>query len=199
MNFEDLQKAWQSQDADAKVTINAEVLLKEVRRNQQHFRAGLFWRDLREVGVAAFLTWLFLHWGIRDREWPLYLLALACFSVGSFMLIDRWLQRKKQPAPSDSVRSCVEGSLVQINHQIWLLRNVFWCYLLPIQIGLGALICSVVWQSRHAGLAVILGVTGYALVCGLLCWGVYKLNQYAVRKTLEPRRQELETLLSSLN
>lgn len=80
-----------------------------------------------------------------------------------------------------------------------LLRNVFWWYLLPIQVGLGALICSVVWQLRHAGLAVILGLMGYALVCGLLCWGVYKLNQYAVRKTLEPRRQELETLLSSLN
>ena len=47
MNFEDLQKASQSQDASAKVTINAKVQLKEVRRNQQHFRAGLFWRDLR--------------------------------------------------------------------------------------------------------------------------------------------------------
>jgi hypothetical protein len=199
MNFEDLQKAWQSQDPSAQVTINADVLLKEVRRNQQNFRAGLFWRDLREVGVAAFLTWLFLHWAIRDRAWPLYLLALACFGVGSFMLADRWFQRKKQPAPSNSVRSCVEGSLVQVNHQIWLLRNVFWWYLLPIQVGLGALICSVVWQLRHAGLAVILGLMGYALVCGLLCWGVYKLNQYAVRKTLEPRRQELETLLSSLN
>src|ERR1017187_285822 len=199
MNFEDLQKASQSQDASAKVTINAKVQLKEVRRNQQHFRAGLFWRDLREVGMAAFVTWLFLHWAILDREWPLYLLVLACFSVGSFMLIDRWFQRKKQPATSDSVRSCVEGSLIQVNHQIWLLRNVFWWYLLPIQVGLGALICSVVWQLRHAGLAVILGLTRYAVVCGVLCWGVYKLNQYAVRKTLEPRQQELETLLSSLN
>ena len=34
MNFDDLQKAWQSQDAAAKVTINADVLLKEVRRIQ---------------------------------------------------------------------------------------------------------------------------------------------------------------------
>ena len=35
MNFENLQKAWQSQNADAKVTINADVLLKEVRRSQR--------------------------------------------------------------------------------------------------------------------------------------------------------------------
>jgi hypothetical protein len=198
MNFDDLQKAWQSQDASAKVTINADVLLKEVRRNQQHFRATIFWRDVREVGVAAFMTWLFLHWAIRDREWSLYLLAFACFAVGMFMLADRCLQRKKRPVTNDPVRSCVEASLIQVNHQIWLLRNVFWWYLLPIQVGLGASICSVVWQTRFAGLAVIIGLTAFALVCGLICWGVYKLNQFAVRKSLEPRRQELETLLSCL-
>jgi hypothetical protein len=199
MNFEDMQKAWQSQDASAKVTINADALLKKVRRSQQQFRATIFWRDVREVGVAAFLTWLFLHWAIRDREWALYLLALACAGVGIFMLADRWLQRKRRPLTNDSVRTCVGASLVQVNHQIWLLKNVFWWYLLPIQAGLAALIGSVAWQARLAGLAVIMGLTVYALVCGLVCWGVYHLNQSAVRKNLEPRRQELETLLSSLN
>jgi hypothetical protein len=198
MNFEELQKAWQSQGAGAQVTINAEVLLKEVRRNQLHFRAGIFWRDAREVGVAAFMTWLFLHWAIRDREWALYLLAFGCCFVGVFMLADRWLQRKRQPVRNDTVRTCAESSLSQVNHQIWLLKNVFWWYLLPIQAGLAALIGSVVWQTRFAGLAVIIGLTAFALICGLLCWGVYKLNQFAVRKGLEPRRQELETLLSSL-
>ena len=199
MNFEELQEAWQSQDTSAKVTIRADALLKEVRRKQRQFRATIFWRDVRELGVAAFLTWLFLHWAIRDREWSLYLLSLACASVGIFMLGDRWVQRKRQPAANDSVRSCVEASLMQVNHQIWLLKNVVWWYLLPIQIGLAALIGSVAWQARSAGLAVIMGLAAFALVCGLLGWGVYHLNQIAVRKSLEPRRQELETLLSSLN
>jgi hypothetical protein len=198
MNFEELQEAWQSQDTGAKVTIRADALLKEVRREQKQFRATIFWRDAREVGVAAFMTWLFLRWAIRDREWSLYLLALACFGVGTFMLADRWLQRKKRPVTNDSVRACIEASLVQVNHQIWLLKNVFWWYLLPIQVGLAALIGSVLWQARLAGLAVIMGLTAYALVCALVCWGVYKLNQSAVRKGLEPRRQELETLLNSL-
>jgi hypothetical protein len=198
MNFEDMQKAWQSQDAGAKVTINADVLLKEVRRNQQHFRAGIFWRDVREVGVAAFMTWLFLHWAIRDREWALCLLGFACAGVGAFLLGDRWLQRKKQPARTDTVRACAESSLTQVNHQIWLLKNVFWWYLLPILVGLGALIGSVMWQTRSAEWAVITGLAAFALVCGLIFWGIYKLNQLAVRKYLEPRRQELETLLSSL-
>jgi hypothetical protein len=88
---------------------------------------------------------------------------------------------------------------MQVSHQIWLLKNVFWWYLLPLQIGLAALIGSVAWQARAAGLAVIMGLAAFALGCGLLGWGVYHLNQIAVRKSLEPRRQELETLLSSLN
>jgi hypothetical protein len=198
MSFEDLQKAWQSQDAGAQVTLNADLLLKEVRRKQQQFRATIFWRDAREVGVAALLAWLFLHWAMRDREWSLYLLSLACLVVGIFMLVDRWLQRQARPAANAPVQACIEASLVQVNHQIWLLKNVFWWYLLPLQVGLGALIGSQVWHARHGGLAILLGLMGYTLFCGLVCWGVYHLNQCAVRKRLEPRRQELEALLASL-
>ena len=98
MNFEDMQKAWQSHDAGAKVLIDADVLLNEVRRNQQNFRATILWRDAREIGVAAIMAWLFLHWAVRDRLWPLYLVALACIGVGAFMVVDRLLQRRKQPA-----------------------------------------------------------------------------------------------------
>ena len=69
MNFEELQNVWQSQDPDAKVTINADLLLKEVRRNQHHFRATVFWRDVREVGMAFLLTFYFLYSGVRHHDW----------------------------------------------------------------------------------------------------------------------------------
>ncbi len=199
MNFEELQKAWQSQNPGATVTINTDLLLKEVRRNQHHFWMTIFWRDAREVGVAAFLTWLFLHWAIRDREWSLYLLSFSCFGVGLFMLVDGWLQRRKRPVTNDPLRSCIEASLLQVNHQIWLLKNVFWWYLLPVLVGLGILIVSQIWKSRHDGPFGIIFLTGYALFCALFFWGVYWFNQYAVRKGLEPRRQELESLLAGLD
>ena len=37
-----------------------------------------------------------------------------------------------------------------------------------------------------------------ALFVTLLYWGIYWLNQFVVKKNLEPRRQELETLLTGL-
>jgi hypothetical protein len=199
MNFEELQKAWQSQNPGATVTINTDLLLKEVRRNQHHFWMTIFWRDAREVGVAAFLTWLFLHWAIRDREWSLYLLSFSCFGVGLFMLVDRWLQRRKRPVTNDPLRSCIEASLLQVNHQIWLLKNVFWWYLLPLAAAIGISICAGIWRTRQAGFSVMKGWVVFVLFGVLIYWGVYWLNQFAVKKYLEPRRQELESLLASLD
>jgi phosphoglycerol transferase MdoB-like AlkP superfamily enzyme len=198
MNFEDLQKAWQSQDAGAQVTINADILLKEVRRNQQQFRATIFWRDVREVGVAFLLTLFFLHQGMRHHDWADYLVAFAGFGVGTFMVVDRLLQRRKQPVSNDSLKACIESSLLQVNHQIWLLKNIFWWYLLPFAAALGISICYSTWHARNSGFpAVIVGVIS-ALFLALLYWGIYWLNQCAVRRALDPRRQELETLLAGL-
>jgi phosphoglycerol transferase MdoB-like AlkP superfamily enzyme len=164
----------------------------------------LFWRDTREVGVAAGLTVLFLFWSIKDRVWSLNWLALACLWVGIFMLVDRWRQRRKRPVTNDPLRSCIEASLIQVNHQIWLLKNVFWWYLLPLAIGAGIFIISLAWEipiegrvSRSEMVGLLLGSS--AIICGLSFWLVYWLNQLAVRKHLEPRRQELESLLAGLD
>jgi hypothetical protein len=199
MNFDELQKTWQSQDPGAKVTVNADALLNEVRRNQQHFRATIFWRDVREAGMAAVLAWLFLYWGIRDRDWSMYLLSFACLGVGAFMLVDRWLQHGKRPITNDPLRTCIEASLLQVNHQIWLLKNVFWWYLLPLAAAIGVSTGVSIWQSRHAGFVVLTGWGVFILAGVLVYWGIYRLNQFAVRKSLEPRRQELESLLAGLD
>jgi hypothetical protein len=199
MNFEDFQKSWQSQNAGAKVTIDADVLLKEVRRNQQQFWATIFCRDVREVGVCALMTVFFLTWGILWHWWSLDLLAFCCLEVGVFFVVDRRVQRRKQPVKNETLQSCIENSLFQVNHQIWLLKNIFWWYLLPILIGVGAVAGSVVWNQRDEGLAAMIGAgTVYVVVYGLVYWGVYWLNQFAVRKDLEPRRCELESLLANL-
>ncbi len=198
MDFEALQKAWHTQDAGAKVTIDADALLRVVRRNQHQFWMTIFWRDAREVGVAFLLTLYFSHRGLRNHDWTDILVGLACFGVGIFMLVDRLLQRKKRPAANDSLKNCIESSLHEVSHQIWLLRNVFWWYLLPIMASLAVSLGHSAWHSRQGGIGAAISFVIAALVCALVYWGVYWLNQFAVRKNLEPRRQELDTLLCSL-
>jgi hypothetical protein len=199
MDFEDFQKAWQSQDASAKVTIKADVLLNEVRRNQRQFQRTIFCRDVREVSVIALMTVGFLVWGILWQWWSLYLLSFCCLSVGVFFVVDRLIQRRKQPNKNESLQNCIEISLLQVNHQIWLLKNVFWWYLLPPLIGIGAVAGSFVWSQRHLGLAAMIVSAGvYIFTYGFTYGVVYWANQRTVRKELDPRRKELEALLASL-
>jgi hypothetical protein len=198
MSFEDLQNTWRSQDAAGAVTINVDALLNEVRRNQRHFRATVFWRDVREVGAALVLAVFFSYQGFLHHQWAEYVVAFACLGVGIFMMADRLIQRRKQPATNNSLKTCIESSLDQVNHQIWLLKSVFWWYLLPLGAALGILISYWSWQTRNSGLKAVIVWLISALIIALVYWGIYRLNQSAVRNDLEPRRRELETLLANL-
>lgn len=195
MNFEDFQKAWQAQDAAAKVTIDADVLLKEVRRNQQSFRRTIFWRDVREIGVAAVMVPYFIAGGLK-LSWTLHLCAFGCFVVGAYMLIDRWRQKKTDL--QGSLKDCAATSLAEVSHQIWLLKNVLWWYLLPIYVPMVLFFGWCAWDKSGPVTDQVLYLLTLVGFVTLLYAGVYWLNQHAVKKTLEPRRQELEKLLNGL-
>ena len=198
MNFEELQKTWQAQPAGVRVTIATEALLREVRRNQRNFAVLIFLRDLRETGLCLVAV-LFFGWqGWQHREWSTGLLVLACAWVGGYMLVDRWQQGRCRPVVNDPLKHCVTHSLQQVNHQIKLLKNVLWWYLLPFDAGLAAYILIPSARSWHNGLDACF-VTGFVVgFCGLMTGALYWVNQYAVRKELEPRRRELAVLLAGL-
>lgn len=199
MNFEDLQKNWQAQDAGLKLTINVDILLREVRRNQREFEAAIFRRDTVEVMVCGIMTAFFGVWGALWHWWSFGLLAAGCLFVGAFFVIDRLRERRRQPVRNDTLRASIECSLHQVNHQIWLLKNIFWWYLLPILIGLSCVAGSVVWATRLQGRTAMISTAAvYLVTYGSVYGWVYWLNQRAVRQQLEPRRQELEALRDSL-
>ncbi len=177
--------------------MDADALLKEVRHKERSFRRTIFWRDVREVGVAGLLAVFFLWFGIKGRVWSLFVLAALLMGVAVFMIVDRLRQRRRQPSHSDPLLACAEESLAQINHQIWLLKNVFWWYLLPPGVGAALFYCQVSWSMLEAGLWRLKDLWG-PLGGVLVFWGIYWLNQLCVRKDLEPRRRELEALLQRL-
>ena len=128
MSFEDFQRAWQSQDAAKNISVDTDALLCEVRRKQHCFRRTIFWRDVREVGVAALLVPVFIYSGWKTH-WTLYLVAFSCFVLAAFMLLDRHRQKKKTPDLHGSLKDCAATSLAEVSHQIWLLKNIAWWYL----------------------------------------------------------------------
>jgi hypothetical protein len=203
MSPDDFQQAWQASSAQSRITIDADVLVKEVRRNQQQFACTILTRDIREVGVALILipVWLFL--GARlSLPWSWYLTIPGLIWVAAFMVVDRRRHSQRQPEPDEPLREQIKYSLAQVEHQIWLLRNVLWWYILPVAIPCLAFFAQIAWESFARGRELVDFVPPFlfsATVCGGVMLFVYWLNQKAVRSSLEPRRAELERLLSSLS
>jgi hypothetical protein len=207
MNFEDLQKAWQCQQTVSKLDINAraDALLKEVRRDQQLWGGIDFWGAALEIGGEFVAALFFLYQGLRHATWAPFhlpgwdfvLLAFACAGVGifrAFMLARRLIaQRRKQNRVNDSLKACIKVSLSEVNHEIWLQRNVFWWSLLPSITAFAVFFgyASLRFHTPTFFAFLVLFVIP-------LAWCGYRLNQFTLRKVLEPRRRELETLLASL-
>jgi hypothetical protein len=203
MDADELQKVWQSQDCGRQIAVDAEVVLKLVQRSHRTLQYLIFWRDVREVGIAAMLAAFFVFVGVSAHFWPCCATAGFCLFVGLFMLGDRLRMKWKTPTPGETIVAWTDSSLAEVKHQIWLLTNVLWWYLLPLWLGCVVLIGfvgSMAWGSPFAGWGWRTGAYPmiFMVTFTALCYGVYRLNQYVVRTELQPRKEELQTLLESL-
>lgn len=198
MSFDDLQQKWQSHDHGAPGKLDPGELLTEVRRSQRAMGAMLLRRDCAEIGAGLLMSGFCGYRVIHFGEWGWSIAALGCLFVGAFMLVDRWIQRRRSVADGESLTTCVQRALAQVEHQIWLLRNVIWWYLLPLGLGVAVLLGSQAWELRAEGLLPLVVLLIAVLICLLVFWGVYRLNQLAVRRNLRPRRDQLVELLASL-
>ena len=126
-----------------------------------------------------------------------YLTVPAILWIIGFFLVDRIRHPQTPSKPGASLLSCVKNSLAQVEHQIWLLRNIFWWYLLPPTLSILAFFSHVAWLASDGWLDA-LSHAGNFIFLFAIYYFVYWLNQRAVDTDLEPRREELLTLLASL-
>ena len=162
----------------------------------------IFWRDVREVLASLVVAGVFGNFGWQAHQagavsWPAWTAAAAAAGVGIYFLIDRWIMRRRAAPQGEDLRTELQRSIEEVEHQIWLLRNVAWWYLVPL--ALGPLLIAVqitfygpedapLW-SKIMVWAIIIGTTGW-----FDKW-IWQLNQNAVRDDLEPRRQNLQAQL----
>jgi hypothetical protein len=194
MNDEDLQKLWQSQAAPDPVRA-MENLIATTREEHRVFRRTILFRDLREIGVGLVLLPIWIWMGLRAHaDWTWYLMIPALLFVMGYFVVDRLRHRADAPQPSEPVAPSLAKALREVEHQIWLLRNILWWYLLPIGAALFANDLGDLVRGKCSVLGFVLGL----LTNTGICWGVWWLNQYVVRRDLEPRRQQLQELLARI-
>lgn len=200
MNDDVVKGAWQAQSSQTRLVFDADTVLKEVERSQKYFNAIILRRDQVEIRVAILLvpTWIVMGWKL-GLPWTWYLTIPGLLWIAGFMLFDRLKHRSNRTAAADSLRQSVQSSLHEVQHQIRLLRNVLWWYVSPIAIPVFAFFGQIGWEVKEGGLlmaAVMACFFGIAMAVFVF---VFAVNRDAIRNELEPRRQELQALLDSLD
>ena len=199
MSLDRYQQAWKAGALQVQVTFDTDLISQEVQQSHEAFRSMIFWRDFREVGTSLVMIPIWFVMGIgMSLPWSWYLTVPAMLWIAGFMLVDRRRHPQRSSDPGEPLLFYVKESLTQVEHQIWLLRNVFWWYLLPPSISLMAFFTHVAWESTKSWWGCIL-VSGFFGVVLFLVYGwIYWLNQWAVRKQLEPRQNDLQKLINNM-
>jgi hypothetical protein len=196
------QQAWQAAASSTRVTIATDLLRTEVERNQHAFQSVINARDFVEIFVSLAMVPVFLVMGyFMALPWTWYLTIPSMLFVAAFMYFFRARHQQPPSQPGEPLLRCVERSLIEVDDQIWLLRNVFWWYLLPPSLSISAFFLHTSWKFAVTTDQWLAGAAFGALLLGFLFvvyYWVYWVNQRAVKNQLEPRRQELLTLLASL-
>src|SRR5262245_53343180 len=170
MTPDPLQAAWQSQPQPV---IDSDRLVREFRQGQEKFAAMILWRDIREVGVSLLLlpVWVVMGVGI-GLPWTWYLVMPGIGWIAAFMTADRMRQRRRRAGPGDTLIRGVECALAEVEHQIWLLRNVLWWYQLPLAVPMLAFFGHIFWQLSRGNLWEMAVATSLAVVIvgGVNAW-----------------------------
>jgi hypothetical protein len=204
MTTDEMSEAWGLPDNAPTLGISSETLLKQVGRSHRDFLVALLRRDVLELvagfAVIAFFCWF--GWATWDplRLWTAFA-ASGCVMIPMAHFF--WEVRhlcKKVHVFHHTVTTTLEQAIREINRQIVLLKNVLWWYLLPIGAGLTILLGQIGLFFVRAQIPgdVWIKFLAYVVFGIVFFYGVYRLNQRAVEKELQPRKAELEEMRAEL-
>ena len=151
------------------------------------------------VGTALVLIPVWIIIGISTPQpWTWYLMIPGLLAVTAFLILDRRRERRRAPEPAGPLRAYLVASLAAIDHQIVLLRNIFWWYLLPMGLPATIWLGHLAWEMRFWGWETVVFMGIMLAIGGSVFGWIYWLNQRAVQCDLIPRRQELDAILENL-
>lgn len=199
MSFEQLQKTWQHQPLPTLAESDRPAWLRQVKAESGKFDRTIWWRDFRETLVALLLGLVLggtalVHGVVKN--WGLAITSLIMFGLAASFFVDRRWQAKRAAAFGETVLGQLDRALFLARHQCWLLRNVLWSYLLPIDLGVGLIYLQIFMSNSHPealtsfvrSMSILVAVSGF----------IYWFNQQAVKKYLQPRVEELSALRQRL-
>lgn len=188
MNASELEHLWQKQQPIELSPEKIGQIAATVDAVDRKFRRKIWWRDLREIGAALVVAAFF---GFVGQTWLRWLAVASCLFVVAWIIRSRIMVRPSRETPSVSGR--LQQMIRETEMQIELTRSVLWWYLLPCAVAIFAMVLDSP-PRFHLPFLSIYGSGGAALYVT-----IYWVNQRAVRKVLEPRRENLRHALAELS
>ena len=200
MNWDDLTAVWRKQPQEPVPQTQFDILLKTFSKKSRRLARVLFWRDIREFLACGIVIYAFARAALSRGQagWPIWIAEALVLGVAVFFLKERIRAHRHRTGPSSSLLEKIDADIRELRHQRKLLLKVGTWYLGP---------CILSWfivmaATRFHGLSGLLrtpaqmgSYLGGSLV---FFWLIWKLNQRAVRKKIEPRIADLELLRSGL-
>jgi hypothetical protein len=193
MSFEDIKREWRNEMDRSISSSELQDLLDVVQRRCAGMEHSVHGRDVREILAAVFVVGIFAAMWPLYRSSPVAILGVALICLGAALIIYVLMSAQK-PEPLSfhaSVLDCSRNRLVWLDSQIRLLRTVVWWYVAPFCVG-----CLLLDWGLSGGAWLVFGLQ--ALFVLAVAAGIVVLNQWTVRRSLLPVRDDLARLIEAL-
>lgn len=224
MEFEEMKVVWDAQQQESLYAMDETALRARVEQSVRQFNKGIFWRDVREIGIGLvvgallFLAGAAMLWAGPERlavfangELDYPVLDAVCLLLGGiiwlyYALYQYWgrkRQRQLELRFDNSLRGDLERSLAQVDYQIWLSKNVLWWGLLPVYVasGLGFVAFfdmtpTRLWSYPPFGISAMPVLAVVVMLVAL--YFDYRCKTAPIKNELLPRKRDLEALREKL-
>ena len=168
-------------------------LLNVVQRRYAGMERSIHGRDVREILAAVLVVGAFAAMWPLYRSSPVAILGVALICLGAALIIYVLMSAQKPlPLPfHSSVLDFSRNRLAWLDGQIRLLRTVAWWYVAPLCVG-----CLLLNWGIARGAWLVFGLQAFTALA--VAAGIVVLNQWAVRRSLQPVRDDLARLIKAL-
>lgn len=200
MNWNDCTSAWLRQ-ATPNLPADLAALQATFEATRRREARTLFMRDCVEgcAGFAVAAAFALFWWLLRLPDGPMALAVALVLGVSALFVRERIRVRRGRVGAAVSLLTKVEADLAELRHQRRLLQSLHLWYLGPLFAAF-SLVLLAVWlllRTRLPGVEIGMIPGLMAIFAGLMV-AVWFINRETVRRRIEPRIAELETLLAAL-
>lgn len=204
MELDRFKAAWSRQSIEGGFAPPDENTMDQLELRDRAISRKNLWRDAVEttvaILVAAFFGWVARYGGLLMQVGAAIVIAAAAVIV----IVLHTVRRRGAQQSDANIRHRLQGELRAVERQIRLLRNVVYWYIGPLflgglMFGVGITISLPAPAGVSPGTLLALGVISQVFILGTVGGAIYWLNQVAVRRRLEPLREELVRSLVSLS